>query len=246
MWLAVIFVRGYKISSIADATVKLSSTIRQAIDCIDKSSLQIALVLDEGDCLAGVVTDGNIRRGLLQGIDLDEPVGKIMDANPKSVRDGEGRAAALTLMKVHDIKQIPVLDSEGRPVGMETYTRHLGLGVRKTWAVIMTGGVSARLAPLTDTMPKPLIANGGKPVPEIIINNRRDQGIEKIFISVKYPAQMIEDHFGDGSDLQVSIEYLRETERRGRRPVPFTIEAKRADCRDERRFIDVNRLQTIV
>ena len=118
-------------------------------------------------------------------------------------------------MKAHDIKQIPVLDSAGRPVGMETYTRHLGLGIRKTWAVIMAGGVGARLAPLTDTMPKPLIAIGGKPVLEIIINNLRDQGIEKIFISVKYRAQMIEDHFGDGSDLQVSIECLRETERRG-------------------------------
>jgi NDP-sugar pyrophosphorylase family protein len=138
-----------------------------------------------------------------------------MDSSPKSVREGEGRTAALALMKAHDIRQIPVLDSSGRPVGMETYTRHLGLGASNNWAVIMAGGIGARLAPLTDTMPKPLIAVGGKPVLEIIINNLRDQGIEKIFISVKYRAQMIEDHFGDGSDFQVSIEYLRETERRG-------------------------------
>ena len=78
--------------------------------------------------------------------------------------------------------------------------------------MIMAGGRGKRLSPLTDNVPKPMLALGEKPIIEHNIDRLISYGIKKIYISVKYLGEQIQDYFGDGSSKGVSIEYIWEEE----------------------------------
>jgi NDP-sugar pyrophosphorylase family protein len=82
-------------------------------------------------------------------------------------------------------------------------------------AVIMAGGRGTRLGALTDECPKPMLRVGGRPILETIILNLREYDVGQVYVAVNYRAEMIEDYFGDGSKLGLSIDYLRERERLG-------------------------------
>jgi NDP-sugar pyrophosphorylase family protein len=124
----------------------------------------------------------------------------------------QGRADALDLMLARHIDVVPVLDEAGRPVGLHLLHAFLEPRARGNWAVIMAGGRGTRLAPLTDTVPKPMLRLAGRPILERIVLHLVGHGFSRIFLSVNYLAGVIEDHFGDGRSLGVRIEYLRETE----------------------------------
>jgi dTDP-glucose pyrophosphorylase len=179
---------------------------------IQGASAKIVLVTDESGKLVGTVTDGDIRRGLLQGAELSTDVNAVMNPDPLSVSEKETEAAASLLMSQNSIHHIPVLDDAGRVVRLITDSKLWPSAQEDAWIVIMAGGLGSRLKPLTDTTPKPLLPIGGKPLLEIIINNFVRQGFRRFFLSVNYKSEMIEEHFGNGGHLGVSIEYLSETE----------------------------------
>ncbi|HUJ19461.1 MAG TPA: nucleotidyltransferase family protein [Nitrospirota bacterium] len=190
--------------------VPVSSSIRKTIETIDLGALQIAVAVDENGRLVGTVTDGDIRRGLLRGLSLDDTVEKIMNAHPTTVRSHENRETVLALMKSKSFHQIPIVDEEGRVVGIEILDELIRGKQPDNVVVIMAGGVGSRLRPLTDDCPKPLLKVGSKPILEIILENFIDQGFRKFYISVNYKAEMIEEYFGDGSRWGVGLTYLRE------------------------------------
>ena len=191
------------------------TTIREAMDVIDRSSVQIALVVDRDDYLLGTLTDGDMRRGLLKGIDLNQPVDTIYNKSPIFGKEGNDPSNIQAFMKKSCVRQLPVLDSEGRVVGFELLEDFLWKHEQKTIVVLMAGGLGTRLRPLTETSPKPLLKVGDKPLLEITLERFVELGFKRFYVAVNYMAKMIEEHFGDGSRWGVEIGYLREDKRLG-------------------------------
>jgi dTDP-glucose pyrophosphorylase len=192
------------------AIINSEQSIRQAMEAIDRSSLQIALVVDGNDRLLGTVTDGDIRRGLLRGLNLDSPAAQVMNPKPKVARQGMSRAEFIELLRRHDLHHLPLVDDSGRLVGLESDVELYEGAEKDNWVVLMAGGLGQRLRPLTDDMPKPLLPVGDRPLLEIIINRFTAQGFRKFYISVNYRADLVEAHFGDGAKFGAEIRYLRE------------------------------------
>lgn len=189
------------------------ATIRDAIGIIEAASFQIALVVKEDGLLLGTVTDGDIRRGLLRGLGLDDVVAQVMNRRPITARVGTSRDELLALMTTRMIKQIPLVDADGRIVGLELLDNLLrGPAVNDNPVVILAGGLGTRLHPLTENTPKPLLKVGGQPVLELIVNQFRAYGFHKLFISINHFGQRIEEYFGDGQRHGMSICYLRESQ----------------------------------
>ena len=201
--------------SIGEILMRPDATIRDAMESINRNAAKIVVVTDAARRLLGTVTDGDIRRGILQNVGFESPVATVMNPKPMAIREGESEAAALALMRQHRIHHLPVLDSSGCVTRIITDTDVWRPGREAATIVIMAGGLGSRLKPLTDTVPKPLLPIGGRPLLEIIIENFVRQGFERFFLAVNYKAEMIQNHFGDGSRFGVSIEYLSESERLG-------------------------------
>lgn len=191
-------------------------TIRRAIELMDASAILIAMVVDESEVLVGTVTDGDVRRGMLRGVGLDEKVELVMTANPVTARKGASRSTILTLMSSRNIKQVPLLDQEGRVVGLELLDSLAALPkVKENPVVVLAGGEGMRLRPLTENTPKPLLDVGGQPVLEVNLGQLQNHGFFRIYISVNYLGEHIEKFFGNGQRHGMSIEYLRESKPMG-------------------------------
>lgn len=195
--------------------VRDTVSIRDAIRAIDESALQIALIVDADQHLVGTVTDGDVRRALLRGTSLDAPATEIMNRDPIFCPATLGREAALTVMRGSDVKQVPIVDDMGRVVGLELLGNVVKHGEHDNWVVLMAGGLGQRLRPLTQDCPKPMLPVGGQPILEIILKNFVRQGFRRFFLSVNYKAEMVREHFGDGSRWDVAIEYIEEREKLG-------------------------------
>jgi len=197
------------------AIIYQSASIRQAIETIDNGGLQIAVVVDEEKYLLGTVTDGDVRRGILKGLHLNESVQFIMQSEPMVVSDQDSWVTISELFLQKQVHHIPIIDSNGCINGIKFIDELLQKRRKENWVVLMAGGLGSRLSPLTDIQPKPLLKIGEKPLLETILENFIEQGFYQFFISVNYKAEMIEDYFGDGSRWGAKILYLRENERRG-------------------------------
>jgi len=191
------------------------ASIREAIRTIDAGALQIALVVDAENKLQGTVTDGDVRRGILREISFDDSVCKIMNSRPVVARQQQGREKILGLMIERSLHQIPTVDDEGRLAGLEVVEALLQSQHFSNQVVIMAGGLGTRLRPMTNDCPKPMLKVGGRPILETLLQNLKEQGFYRIYLSVNYMADLIMDYFGDGSAFGVEIKYLREEKRLG-------------------------------
>jgi dTDP-glucose pyrophosphorylase len=192
-----------------------TATIMDAIRVIDRGGLQLTMVTDENRVLLGTVTDGDVRRGLLRGISLDRPVSEVMNSKANVLEIGLGPDVALERMRRLSVHQLPVVDADGRVVGLELLDHLVAAQDNDPWVVIMAGGLGTRLMPLTENLPKPMIDVGGRPLLETIIRNLEAQNFRKIYLSVNYRSDVIVKHFGNGESLGVSIRYLHEDRRLG-------------------------------
>jgi len=182
---------------------------------IDRSMLQSALVVDDNRRLLGTITDGDIRRGILRGIPLDKPVYKIMNTKPTVAQLQDSPENLYALMKLKQLRQIPILDEHGRLISVEFYDFVAFSSHLDNWVVLMAGGLGTRLQPLTDDRPKPLLEVGGRPILQTILESCMEYGFNRFYLSVNYKAEMIENYFGDGSRWGVDIRYIREAKRMG-------------------------------
>lgn len=186
------------------------ATLAQAVRNLDASGLQIALVVDARGVLLGTVTDGDIRRSLLCGPDLDRPVHAIMARTPLVVPPQMRADLVLHLMRANHVHQIPVVDADRRVVGLHVWDAVTEPVQRDNLVVIMAGGLGSRLRPLTEDCPKPMLRVAGKPILEHIIERARGEGFRRFVLSLYYLGHVIEGYFGDGARLDVEIRYLRE------------------------------------
>ncbi|MEN6348187.1 MAG: nucleotidyltransferase family protein [Syntrophomonas sp.] len=195
--------------------VSPSDSIFRTLEIIDRSSMQIALVIDNNGCLLGTVTDGDVRRGLLKGLALESSVNQIMNKDFSFSRVHDPHEKVLAVMTNKSLHQLPVIDSNGCLVGIHTIDSLMAKTTRDNIVLLMAGGLGSRLNPLTENCPKPLLKVGGKPILESIIESFIEQGFQKFYISINYKGEMIEEYFENGANWGVQINYLREDKRLG-------------------------------
>ena len=187
-----------------------TATIADVICNLNESMVQIALVINPKGNLVGTLTDGDIRRGLLNGLELSSSIDKIVNYEPLVVTLEMNRETALQLMQINKIHQLPVVNENRCVVGLHLWNELIVPGVRRNVMVIMAGGKGTRLRPHTENCPKPLLPVGGKPMLEHIIERAKAEGFHNFILSIHYLGHMIEDYFADGSKWQVNIDYVRE------------------------------------
>jgi dTDP-glucose pyrophosphorylase len=180
------------------------------MEVIERGSCEIALAVDDDGRLLGTLTDGDVRRALLGGRALEDPVKADLSTDPITVLRTDSRPEVLDLMRAHRVSQIPVLDDGGRVVGIHLLDALLGVGELPNVAVLIAGGRGSRLASLTEHVPKPMLTVAGRPILERLVLHLVGSGIRHVVISVNYLAEVIEGHFGDGSAFGCRIDYLRE------------------------------------
>jgi dTDP-glucose pyrophosphorylase len=192
------------------AILPAHATIEQAIRNLDQVALKIILVVNERMELEGTISDGDIRRGLLKGLDLNSLISSVIHRNALVVPPEMGREMVMQLMVANKIQQIPVVDGHHRVVGLHLWDEITTSPIRPNLMVIMAGGMGTRLRPHTENCPKPLLPVAGKPMLEHIIERAKLEGFSHFVLAVHYLGHMIEDYFGNGGLLGVQIEYLRE------------------------------------
>jgi dTDP-glucose pyrophosphorylase len=186
------------------------ASLREALEAITKNGRQAVLVADAEGVLAGMVTDGDLRRAILRGVPLDGVVADIMNPTPVTASPGLGRAAAVELMLSRGIRHLPLVDAGRRLVDVLFLEEQIAAPPLPTPAVIMAGGEGRRLRPLTESTPKPLVLVGGRPLVEIMIERLRQSGITDITIALHHKSEMIRERLGDGARLGVRIGYALE------------------------------------
>lgn len=191
------------------------ATIRRALEIIDTGSIKIALVSDQEGKLLGTLTDGDIRRAILGGKGLYDSIETVYYRTPTTCGINDSKEKILQLAVAHKLYQIPIIDAEGKIVGVAEVDELLQPAHRTNKVVLMAGGLGTRLSPLTDTTPKPMLHVGNKPILETIIENFAKYGYAEIILSVNYKSHIIEEYFGDGSAYGVKIEYVHESKRMG-------------------------------
>lgn len=185
------------------------------IECMrnmDITGAGIALAVDSGFRLIGTISDGDVRKALLKGCPLDSSVFTHINRNCFHVLPTVPRVEVLDIMQARRFEQVPIVDEKGKVIGLHLLHDMLGNISRPNWAIVMAGGQGVRLRPLTENVPKPMIRVAGRPILERIVLHLVSYGVRRIFLSVNYLAQVIEDYFKDGSKFGATIEYLHEDE----------------------------------
>ncbi|MDO8358280.1 MAG: nucleotidyltransferase family protein [Nitrospirota bacterium] len=191
------------------------ASIQEALACINSAATQLALVVDQERYLLGTLSDGDVRRALLAGMTLTDPVERCMCRTPTTTTLGDSREVMLSKMRQHMLHQLPLVDDDGKVVGLKRIDDLLQAEPHENWVIIMAGGLGTRLKELTRNTPKPMLPVGNKPLLETIIDRFAEQGYRNIWLAVNYHADQIEAYFGNGAKFGANIRYLRETMRMG-------------------------------
>ena len=187
-----------------------SSSVENAINTLSSGGMRVVLVVDQEKKLLGTITDGDIRRALLNHVSLDTLAIKIMNHEPKVASIYEKSEALLSMMRKEDILHVPIVDDMNRIVGLEILQHFVKKKKFDNIIFLMAGGFGSRLNSLTKDTPKPLLRVGSRPILETILIQFIDAGFHNFYISTHYKAEMIRDYFGDGSSWGVSIQYIFE------------------------------------
>lgn len=193
--------------------IKTVASVKEALKALnDLSGESMTLfAIDDDGRLAGTVTDGDIRRALIRGVAVSDPVSKAMQKKFLAARPGDDLCALMAEGRRRNIRLLPVL-KEGKiaeVIDLKTVKTHLPID-----AVLMAGGRGERLRPLTLKTPKPLLPVGGKPIIDYNIDELEQCGVKRIFVTTNYLADKIEKHFSHRKGL-ATVECVREPKRLG-------------------------------
>lgn len=204
---------------VSSVFIKPGSSTREAMECMQRSGKQIALVVDDQHHLIDTITDGDIRLGILTRMSLDTPIESLQArrqhasytlSHPVTAPVGTSHAELLHLMQANTVRHVPLLDEEERVVDMALMDDLLPDYVLPVTAVVMAGGYGKRLLPLTEDVPKPMLPVGDRPLLEWVMENLRCAGVRRVVLTTHYKGDVIADHLGDGRNLGMEIRYVHE------------------------------------
>jgi len=195
-------------------TILIHETISLALEKLNKLEEKLTLfVLNDDQQVIGTVTDGDIRRGLLNHFTLEDSIAGCMNTTFKYLREGELNQLKINEYKSKGIKLIPLLDQNDSI--LQIINLEFQVGLLPICGVIMDGGEGQRLRPLTENIPKPLLKIGDKPIINYGVNQLIKYGVHDITISVNYLADQIIEHLKDGSESDIRIRYIKEEKKLG-------------------------------
>lgn len=194
--------------------VSPDTALAQALQRMDEAALQILLAVDSTGQLVGTLTDGDVRRALLQGVSLQSPVSSVMNPRPLTLPVGTPCEAAKRLMVRHSIRHVPIVDQNGQVVDLVVWQDLFRprIEARPEAVVIMAGGQGTRMDPFTKILPKPMIPLRDKPMVEVIIDRLHAQGFGRFILSLGYKAEIIRMYFANGSGRSYEVEFVEEKE----------------------------------
>lgn len=170
----------------------------------------ILFLVDADNCLIGSLTDGDLRRGFIKGLDFDTHLSQFIQPNPKFIQQGQYNLKEIIALRKDFFTIFPVVNADKQVINVVNF-RH-----QKSYlpvdALIMAGGRGERLKPLTNDTPKPLLKVGDKPIIEHNIDRLNTYGIDDVWISLRYLGEQIESHFGSGAHKSMRINYVNENE----------------------------------
>jgi len=185
------------------------SSLKEALQIIERTSLKIAIIVDKKEKLLGIITDGDIRRALLAGKSLSTQALLAANLDPIVISKSTSKSQIKSLMKKYQILSLPVVENK-RLVGLKNFHDYENIQKKENPVFIMAGGFGSRLSPLTDNCPKPMLKIGGIPILERSISLIKKHGFYKFFISLHYLSEQVIEYFGDGSDRGIEINYIYE------------------------------------
>lgn len=192
-----------------DLIVDTSSTLRSAMEIIDKNGLQTALVNSVDGTFIGTLTDGDIRRAILAGATLADAIDPFVNRNPITILSMDDHQIALDAMERLALRCVPIV-REAKIVGILSQSTKAPIRSFDNPVLIMAGGRGERLKPLTNSTPKPLIKVGGKTLLEILLERLANCGFSNVWISVHYLSEQIEALIGSGEQFGLKVHYIKE------------------------------------
>jgi dTDP-glucose pyrophosphorylase/predicted transcriptional regulator len=196
-----------------DTLINIDDSIGDAIKSLNKSGLKIVLVQNKKQIFQGTITDGDIRRALINGMTIDTTVDRIANRNAITTSESVSKKQISDLMAENNLEQLPIIDQKNKVIGLHMKNQNLSTSnLIANTMVIMAGGLGARLRPLTFSTPKPMLEVAGKPILQLIIEQAKFQGISNFVITINYLGALIEEYFGNGEKFGVKINYLKESE----------------------------------
>jgi dTDP-glucose pyrophosphorylase len=190
-------------------------TIREVLNVLDSGARGIVFLVDDNKKLVGTITDGDIRRAILNGLSLDGTIEKIAHVNPVCAFKNVSKDEIKDIFIKEAVKDIPIVDENNIIIDLISIKDILIPQGKENYVIIMAGGLGTRLKELTQEIPKPMLKVGKDPMLQHIINNFKRHWYNKVLISVNYKSEIIENYFQDGYVHGVKIEYLREHKRLG-------------------------------
>ncbi|NVK18595.1 MAG: NTP transferase domain-containing protein [Methylocystaceae bacterium] len=191
--------------------------LSEIITLLNENAVGIVIVVDREKHIVGTITDGDVRRALMQSAEMTTFAAEILknkdDATPKapiSAQIGAEDGFILSLMTEYRLHQIPIVDEQGRVVDLILLDDLVFESDSQLAAVLMAGGFGKRLMPLTKETPKPMLEIGGKPIMERIIEQLRESGIGQVSVTTHYRHDQIANYFRDGHEFGLEIDYVRE------------------------------------
>mgnify|MGYP001227741533 CR=1 FL=1 len=188
----------------------VNSNLAEVVQNLEEYTVKIVLIVNKLGVLKGTICDGDIRRGLLRGLDMESGIDTVIQYDALLVPPDMERQLVMQLMEANKIKQVPIVDEKHQIIGLYLWDDISKNSTRPNLMVIMAGGMGTRLRPETEKIPKPLLNVANKPMLEHIIERAKLEGFKRFIISVYYLGNMIEEYFGNGEALGVEIDYLRE------------------------------------
>ncbi|MHC5060124.1 MAG: sugar phosphate nucleotidyltransferase [Planctomycetota bacterium] len=226
-------------NSVKDLLVKVrvspDISIKDAMEKIDSTGVSIVFVCDDDGILLGSLTDGDVRRRVLEMGDLTERILYCYNCHPVFVvQDNYIVNDVKKLMLEKAIKVVPVVDDNRKLVDVLCWQEIFegdAAGGRKVDVpvVIMAGGKGTRLAPFTRILPKPLIPIGDKPVIEVIVDGFREQGVSRYYMTLNHKGEMIESYF-NGIDKDYEVRFVKEDDYLGTAGCLKLLEDEIGDC----------------
>ena len=198
-----------KKSELDKIVLKQEFRIRDAINIIKRNKFKIVLVVNKNNKFLGTITNGDIRRNLLYGLDLNDSV--LLVTNKRSIY--VSKSASLkkvgSLMMRNKILSIPIVNNKKKITGL--YHRNVKKNLSSNTSVVfMAGGKGKRLLPLTNNSPKAMLKINGKPMLENLLLKAKSFGYNKFILSVNYLSQKIIKYFKNGKKWKVKIDYIKE------------------------------------
>ncbi len=190
--------------------VNPSKTLMEVIKVLHEGGCRIALVVDQDSRLLGTVTDGDVRRALINNISMNGLITSVMNKEPLTVGNGMDEKDIFVLMEANGLLHIPIIDECGILCDLVTLQQLHKKPVYDNPVFIMAGGFGTRLHPLTKDTPKPLLKVGDKPILDTIIEQFINFGFSNFYISTHFMPEKIRSNFINKDLGDIKIEFVHE------------------------------------